>query len=46
MFRIEYDQRMIREWSSNFLNKKAYAHNVADRLQAQFHEHAYEFRTV
>jgi hypothetical protein len=42
-FRTESDQRMTIKF---FLNKGANAGDIADRLQAQFREHADELRTV
>jgi hypothetical protein len=40
---MEYDQRVIIKF---LLNKKADTFDITDRLQIQFGEHAYEFRTV
>jgi hypothetical protein len=42
-FGMEYDQRVM---SKFLLNKRDDAHNSANRLQAKFDEHAYQFRTI
>jgi hypothetical protein len=42
-FRIEHDQRVIIKF---LLNEKADGRGIADKLQTQFDEHAYKFRTV
>jgi hypothetical protein len=43
MFRMEYDQKMIIKF---LLNKGANTRDIVDRVQTQFDEHAYKFRTV
>jgi hypothetical protein len=40
---MEYDQRMI---IKSFWNEKAYARQIADRVQTQFAKHAYQIRAV
>jgi hypothetical protein len=40
---MEYDQKMIIKF---LLNKRSDVGNIADRQQAQFGEHAYQFRIV
>jgi hypothetical protein len=40
---MEYDQRVIIKF---LWNEGADAHQIAARLQVQFVEHAYQFRTV
>jgi hypothetical protein len=42
-FRIKYDQRVIIKF---LLKEKVDVHDIADRLQAQFCEHAYQLRAV
>jgi hypothetical protein len=42
-FGIEYDQRVIIKF---LWNEGADAHQIADRLQAQFIEHSYQLKTV
>jgi hypothetical protein len=42
-FRMEYDQRVIIKF---LWNEKTNAHEITQRLQAQFHEEAYTFRTI
>jgi hypothetical protein len=42
-FGMEYDQRLIIKF---LWNEAADACNIADRLQAQFGEHAYQLQTI
>jgi hypothetical protein len=42
-FRMDHDQRVIIKF---LFNEKADARDIADRLQAQFDEHAHTIRTV
>jgi hypothetical protein len=42
-FGMEYDQRVIIKF---LWNEAADARDIADRLQAQFGEHVYQFRTI